>query len=298
MRGLAAALAAALALPVPARAFRQPALNYGATTISDGGPVPPGLYLVEYIQYADARSPRDSDGTPIPGGARVTALANLNQIFWLSERKILGAHPGVDLVLPLVALSGSGALGAAPLSANRGGPGDLVFGPALQWNGGSLLGRPLHSRVELLATLPTGVYDPAYAVNPGARHWTLEPYYAFTWAFAEAWTTSARLLYAVHGENPRLAAKPGRLFHLNYEVSRAVIPRLRLGAAGYFLRQLTDDRVAGARVADSKERAFAAGPALAYAGAGALFVLSHLENVFARNRFRTSRTTLQLVCKF
>ncbi|MBI4054782.1 MAG: transporter [Elusimicrobia bacterium] len=279
-------------------AFQQPPANFGVTSFLDGGPVPPGVYLVQYLQFADGREAIGSDGDPVPGGARSTALAGLTQIFYVTRFSLAGGALGLDMVIPVAAPTGDGFLGAVPVTSNTGGLGDIALGPALQWNHSSLLGRPLFHRLEVDAILPTGKYDTSFSANPGSNLLTLEPYYSFTWLFAPGWETSGRLLFAVHGRNDKTDIRPGPLFHLNYAVSRQVLPRWRLGASGYFLHQVRDDRVGDAASADSKERAFALGPGLVYSTPSVTFLVSHPVEFGVRNRFRGSRTTLQIIHRF
>lgn len=282
----------------PARAFNQPALNLGLTSLLDGGPVPPGFFLVEYIQHSRGARAVGDTGDAIAGGAEIGAVVNLHQAMYLSPRKLFGAHIGMDLVIPVVSANGKGALGPVVLTAHTPGLGDITIGPIFQWNNSRLLGRPFFQRFEFDVTLPTGKFDPAFSINPGAGILTLNPYYASSWLFAENWRTDIRLFYALHGENGRTRIRPGQAFHMNYALSYALLSNLHLGVSGYLLQQLTEDRIAGITSSASKERAVAIGPAFAYMGKGLMFVLSHPVDISVRNRFKGSRTTLQLIHRF
>ncbi|MBI4061625.1 MAG: transporter [Elusimicrobia bacterium] len=281
----------------PAWGFNQPPANLSATTFLDGG-APPGLYYLNYSIFTDGRRAVDKDGKTIDGGAQVDAFAQLHQLYYVADRKLLGAKLALDLLVPLVAVTAKGSLGAAPVTANTAGMGDLLAGLALQWDEASLLGRPLLQRFESDVTMPTGKYDKNFAANPGSNLWTTESYYSFVWFFAEKWETSLRLWHAYHTENPDTKVQPGQRAHFSWAVSRQVLPKLRLGAAGYALRQLADDKVAGVRQSDSRERVFAAGPGLVYQGGGLTAMLSHPVEFWGQNRFVGSRTTLQLIHRF
>lgn len=296
---MALPLAFAFFLPaVPAGAFNQPPVNLGATTFLDGGPAVPGHYLLEYFRFIDGTHAKDKDGRTISGGASFTATVALNQYVYVSPVSVLGGNLGLDLLVPIVSADVKGGFGPAPLTANTGGLGDLVVGPLLQWNGTTLLGKPFFQRFELTAILPTGKYDKNFSVNPGSNLFTFNPYYSFTWLFAQGWETSWRVLYAWHAENGAMLVQPGQILYANIALSKEVRPKLRLGVSGYALQQLTEDRVAGAAAVDSKERVFAAGPGLVYAPQGFLLMLSPHFEFGARNRFQGTRTTLQLLHKF
>ncbi|MEK7384724.1 MAG: transporter, partial [Elusimicrobiota bacterium] len=176
--------------------------------------------------------------------------------------------------------------------------GDLLAGAALQWDKAVLLGRPVFQRFESDVNMPTGKYDKTKSANPGMNLWTVDSYYSFVWLFADQWETSLRAWDAFHGENPDTKVMPGQRFHVNYAVSRAVLPKLRLGATGYVYRQTTDDKIAGVRQADSRERVLAVGPGLVYQGQGLTLMLSHPIEFGGQNRFVGSRTTLQAIHRF
>ena len=296
LRTVCAATALALTNS-PGWAFNQPPANLSATTFLDGG-APQGLYYLNYTIFSDGGRAVDKDGNAIPGGAQVNALAQLQQLYYLTDVTVLGGKLGLDLLVPVVAITAQGALGTIPVTANTAGLGDLISGLALQWDKGTLLGRPVFQRVESDVTMPTGKYDKTKAANPGMNIWTLDSYYSFVWLFADKWETSVRLWYAFNSQNPDTGIMPGQRAHTTYAVSREITPKLRLGAAGYVFRQTTDDKLAGARLPDSRERVFAAGPGLAYFGEGLTFMLSHPIEFGGQNRFVGSRTTLQLIHKF
>jgi hypothetical protein len=284
----------------PVWAFNQPPVNLSATTFVDGG-APPGLYFVNYTIFTEGRKALDNDGNTIPGAARVNVLVQLNQLYWHTNVHFLGGDLGIDMLLPVVSPSVRGGFGPFPLTANTAGLGDFAFGPALQWDKGSLAGRPFFQRIETAVTFPTGKYDKNISVNPGSNLLTVDSYYSFVWFFSQKWETSLRLWYAFHGENDDSAfgkVKPGQLLHINYAISREIAPRLRLGAAGYLLTQTTEDTVNGVKSQNSKERAMAVGPGLVYMGNGLTMMLSHPIEFGVRNRFQGSRTTLQLIHRF
>lgn len=279
-------------------AYQEPPVNLCATTFLDGGGVPAGFYYINYVQTTQGRSARDLDGKTIPGNGRVNVLANLHQFYYLSTLHVLGGQLAGQVLIPVVAPSAKGNIGPFPLTANTAGLGDLNVGPAIQWNNAKFLGRPFFQRAEVDFSLPTGKYSQDFGVNPGANLLTIDSYYAFTWIVDQNWETSARLWYAISGENHDTKIRPGNLFHMNYAVSRQVLPRWRLGAAGYFLEQMQDDKVDGTAVTGTKERAWALGPGLVYSGEGLIVMISHPEEFGVKNRFVGSRTTFELVHKF
>ena len=146
--------------------------------------------------------------------------------------------------------------------------------------------------------MPTGKYDKAYLANPGANLWSVDTYYSFVWIFADKWETSQRLWYGFSSENPATRVMPGQRTDYEFAVSREVAPSFRLGAAGYFFRQTTDDKIGGVRQPDSRERVAGIGPGIVYQGKALTFFLSHPIEFWGQNRFVGSRTTLQLLYRF
>jgi anthranilate 1,2-dioxygenase (deaminating, decarboxylating) large subunit len=293
-----ALLAMASAIPAPAFAFNERPLNLGATSIYDGGGAPPGLIWMPYVQFVDASKALDKDGKTIPGGGTFTALSYLNQFFYLSPLKFAGAFVGFNVIVPAAVTSAKGMIGPMPVTANTGGIGDPTFGAALQWNDTKLFGAPFFHRAEVDVFAPWGKYDQNYMINPGQNFTTVEGYYAFTMFLSQKLETSWRLHYTWNGENPATKVQAGPLFHVNYDASYEVLPKFRVGAAGYILQQLADDKLGGASLPDSEERVFGVGPVLGYITPGFMALVTHQEELGVRNRFQDSQTTLQIIYKF
>ena len=292
-----AALLAFLLFPSSGYAFNEPPMNLGMTSFLDGGGGPPGVYLLEYLQDDVGAAARDKNGNVIPGGARVSAITQLNQIFYMSPYKVMGGYLSLDLTLPVVAVTASGSVGPVPLTAGNAGVGDFYPGLALQWNEHTFLGRPFFHRVEGFATVPTGSYSPKNSASPGSNVLGAEFYHALTWEFAPKWETSWRVGYIFNQSNDALApsVRPGQAFHVNYALSREVSSDLRVGAAGYFMQQTTDDQIGGVSMPGTRERVAGLGPGLVYINQGLIAILSHEFEFAAENRFSGHRTTLQLI---
>jgi anthranilate 1,2-dioxygenase (deaminating, decarboxylating) large subunit len=301
---LLAALALGLA-GTPAPAFNQPPLNLGLTDILDGGPPGPGTYFTEYIQAYGSNHFKDSDGNDFPGSPEVANVLSMNQVVQVYKHKVLGGHPGATVLLPVVAISGSGSVGSPgpPVSTNPGVWGDLIVGPFLQWFDTKLLGRPFIHRLELDVVIPTGQYDSKYLVNPGSNIWTFEPYYAFTWFLTDKLSTSWRLMYDFHTENSDAFGghdvTPGQVFHFNYSLEYQVLKNFWASAAGYYLVQTTDDEINGQKDSDSKEQVFAVGPAVFWAVSPNFSMgLKTAWEMATENRPEGNRTTFRLTYKF
>ena len=313
-RGLAVLFVAVLFTGIhgtPARAFDQPLLNFGLTNVLDGAVPGPGTYFFEYVQIWQSGEFKDKDGNDIPGSPRVGFVLSMNQLAHISKTTVLGGNLGIDFLLPIGSLTAGGNFGPGgpPISANPGPIGDVIIGPFIQWFPHKLLGRPFLHRFELDVIVPTGHYDKKYTINPGANLWTIEPFYAFTWFLTPQLSTSWRIHYTYNTKNDDpwevlqslgiTEVKPGQAFHFNYSLEYEVVKNLRVAAAGYYLKQLTDTEFNGSNVSDRKEQVFAIGPAVHWiTKSGLVLALKTAFESSAENRPQGNRTTFRIIYKF
>lgn len=265
----------------PVLAYELPALNLGFTSFLDGAPpAGPGWYVQQYVQlYRDGKL-KNADGKdlrlPTPRGlekADVDVNAGLTQVVYQSDQPLLwGGKWGVNAMLPYANFDFDPGDNFV-LSANSGGLGDLLIGPFLQWD--PIMGpngpKFMH-RVEFQMIFPTGKYDSDDALNPGSNFFSFNPYWSATAFITPKWTASWRLHYLWNAKNeapwaPLMAddSQAGQAAHVNFASAYEVLPkRLRLGINGYYLKQLTDSKVDGKHLRDSKEQVLGIGPGLVY----------------------------------
>lgn len=299
-----------LLLAASAHAYEQPAVNLGFTSFLDGGPpAGPGVYFSQYLQYWNSDSFKDHKGEDLPpaalSGEELDAWISLSQLIYMSDQTVLwGGKWGMDLIVPVVSLDLSHDGSPAPPQDNGTGIGDILVGPFLQWDPvmGSKSPIFMH-RVEFQVTLPTGKYDEDKQLNPGSNTYTFNPYWAGTLFVTPKWTASTRIHYLWSGENtgdPRGDVQAGQAIHANFATAYEVIPKsLRIGLNGYYLQQITNSKVDGSDIPDSKERVFGIGP-------GVLWSLSQDDHFFlntyveshAQNRPEGVRANLRWVHHF
>lgn len=270
-----------------------PPLNLGNTNFVDGRALP-GIMFQQTLIGAGADSFRDNSGDRQAVPDELSTLALATQLAWLSEHKLLGAHWGAEFILPLVHVD----LQITPaLGSSRTGFGDLFLSPlVLQWPEQELLGRPLWQRLNVNVSVPVGSYQSSRMANPGTNTYRINPHYAVTWMATDQWEVSARLHYLWNGRNADpadgLAAdstRAGQAVHTNFAISRQVRPGLRLGLAGYHLRQISDDRIDGRSRPGSREQVVGLGPGMRFQrGPQVLFVHAYHETA-VRNRPRRNQ---------
>lgn len=282
---------AMLALVTPAAWGQvQPSVNLGFTSFLDGAPpAGPGFYFQEYVQYYHASEFRGADGASSLALDDLDAWVSLNQFIYQSDRPVLlGGKWGIDVILPLVSLD-SDPGNAGFLTDNGAGVGDLLIGPYLQWD--PIMGKDgpvfMH-RIELQNILPTGKYSDEDPINPGSNHYSFNPYWAATWFVTPRWEASWRLHYLWNAKNNDPwegfgvdDAQAGQAIHLNFATSFELMPKkLRLGVNGYYLKQITDMKLNGHRISDSREQVLGIGP-------GLVWHLSQDDHLFFNAYFET-----------
>ena len=256
-----------LLMPISGQAYDLPSVNLGFTSFMDGGPpAGPGLYFTQYLQRWTSDDYTDDDGDNLFGGLGdedLEAWISLTQFIYQSDQTVLaGGKWGLDVIVPYVFLDASYDI-AGP-EDNGDGLGDLLVGPFLQW--GPIMGangpRFMH-RIELQCILPTGKYDDDKELNPGSNFFSFNPYWAGTLFITPQWTVSTRIHYLWNAKNddPNRAygaaddTQAGQAVHLNFATAYQVLPMLRVGLNGYYLKQITDLKVDGDSVPKTDRKA-------------------------------------------
>ncbi|MCP1117978.1 SphA family protein [Robbsia andropogonis] len=288
-----------------------PTVNLGFTSFLDGAPpAGPGWYGTQYLEYYTASRVNDNAGNKVGlPKQNIDIFAGLTQLVYLSRFKFAGAQPGIDVLLPWVASAHTDdGLGNVALNS-RPGFGDLLFGPFIQFNPVMGANGPRFvQRFEFQIIAPTGAYDPSKAVNPGSGFWSLDPYWAATLWLTPKWSISWRLHYLWNAKNNRPlqslgndvdTSQAGQALHANFATEYAVMPNLRIGLNGYWLRQITDLKVNGQNVSGQREAVWAIGPGVMYSFSKHDHVMFNAYfEANARNRPEGSRVVLRYVHHF
>jgi anthranilate 1,2-dioxygenase (deaminating, decarboxylating) large subunit len=284
---------------VPAQAYDLPGLNLGFTSFVDGGPpAGPGFYYQQYVTYFTSDDFKDSNGDsllPSFADEEVTLFILLFQGIYQSNTEIplIKGKWGMDVIVPFVFTDISyGTDNPFFPQDNAAGFGDVLVGPFIQWD--PIMGKDgpiMLNRIEFQFLLPTGKYDSDKQLNPGSNFFSFNPYWSATLFLMPKLTLSWRLHYLWNAENndPNIVFGPfaddsqaGQAIHLNFASAYEVLEkRLRLGVNGYFLKQITDTKVNGRDVPDSKEQVFAIGP-------GAVYHFSQNDHLFFNAYFETT----------
>jgi len=296
-----------------AHAYDLPSVNLGFTSFMDGGPpAGPGLYVSQYFQYYSSEQFTDHKGNNLlPGNADedLNVYVSLTQVIYQSDQAaVFGGKWGLNLIVPLVSFDlDYGNNGPYP-EDNGSGLGDLTVGPFLQWDPIMGANGPLFMhRIEFQFLLPTGKYDSDKELNPGSNFFSFNPYWAATLFLAPQWTVSTRIhyLYNFKNNDPNRAypgandTQAGQAVHANFATSYGVLPDLRLGINGYYLKQFTDLEVDGDSIQDTREQVLGIGPGLLWSiSKDAFLFLNVYFETLAENRPEGERYNLRFVYHF
>lgn len=299
-----------------AQAYDLPAVNLGLTTFLDGGPpAGPGFYLSQYFQYWTSDNFKDKDGKdllPSFADEDLDVWISLTQFIYQSDQKIfLDGKWGMNLIIPIVYIDLE--MNNNILEDNSGGLGDILVGPFIQWDPVMGENGPIFMhRIELQMLFPTGKYDDDKELNPGSNIFYFNPYWSGTLFITPKWTTSVRFHYLWNAKNDNPIkllygnaddTQAGQALHANFTMAYQVLPMLRLGINGYYLKQITDNKVDGHDLSNGtgggKERVLGIGP-------GGAFHFSKEDHLFfnlyfesdAQNRPEGTRFNLRWVHHF
>jgi hypothetical protein len=139
-------------------------------------------------------------------------------------------------------------------------------------------GRPIYSqRFELTFIAPAGKFDWDKDLNQGSGYWSVNPYWAATWFPYSKWELTWRAHYLYNFETSEIATsliptvrelfkdgQAGQAAWVNFTLGYALSERFSVGLTGYYLKQLTDDKLNGRSYIGGKEEALYMGPGFHY----------------------------------
>ncbi|HEU0197477.1 MAG TPA: transporter [Nevskiaceae bacterium] len=301
----AAALAAGLAMTSTAYAtegsdqYPMGAENWGSALVP-----PPGPYLVNYMLYYGAAL-KDGGGNTVPD-SHLSVLVDAPRFIYVMPQRLLGAAWAMHFILPIERQQ----LKLAGASGTQTGIGNATFDPIiLAWNVGSF-----HPTVGLDIDMPTGTYhkgDVWTTLSPG-RYWTFEPIVDMTYLSDSGWEVTTKFMYDFNTADHDYAGpagvgryKSGQDWHVDYLVGKHFGP-WAVGVAGYYYRQVQNDRINGDVVAalpglwstGRRGRELAYGPTVSYTTPSHMeFVLNWQHESYVQNRFSGNRFWFKIITR-
>ena len=239
---------------------------------------PPGMYGMVFGQHYRTDTVKDNDGNTIPiPGFKVTATAVVPRLIWVTGQQIAGASLGFHAILPVVSLD----VNVPGASQSKTGIGDMVFGPALGWHHSP----NLHSVLALDFFAPTGGYKRTDIANIGRNYWAVHAIAGVSYIDPNGLNADAKVMFGLNAKNKDTDYRSGNEFIVDYDAGWGLGNGWVVGAGGYLYQQLSDDKQAGATVANNKGRALAIGPSIKYdSGKGWFLTLKYQTETAVRNR--------------
>jgi hypothetical protein len=275
---LLAGMCAALSQSVHATEGGSDTIGEGAEAFFAGALPPAGLYGILYYTHYHANQFSDSHGNSAVPGFKLDADVVIPRLVYMTNLQLLGGRYGAYALLPMEHL----ALDAGGASFDRTNLGDLIASPfMIAWGEGSL-----RTVAALEFVFPTGQYDKNSPLNTGKNYYTIRPIFGVSWFPITGLEVSAKFTYSFNTTNTATDYHSGQLFHFDYGASYAITTKARLGIAGYFVKQTTDDTQNGASVNGDgfRGQAFAIGPGFRYEFAKWSVDVRAVKELFVRNR--------------
>jgi hypothetical protein len=311
-----AALAAAVLAAGPAGATETaiPVTPSGGTDVNQALLPAPGLYgAFITLPFNQAGRLYDVNGKAAPdsGNVRFSIPTIALGLSYVYPVKVFGGAIESSLVLPF-AFQTYG-IGTSPDGHNTG-VGDL-YADLLTWSrhvdGTELSGGPNNSGLTVAAgmamKMPTGAYSRKNPINVGNNVFVFVPNAAATYTargipgVGDDTQFSTKVFYGVPTQNPASRYQSGNVMAVDFSASEA-IGRLRLGFAGTFSNQTTDDRLPdGTTPPDGKKfQQLQVGPVMTYAIPNTPVALKfkYLRTIYVRNDIDDQFLLASLAMKF
>jgi hypothetical protein len=269
-----------------AQEVKLPAVNLGETSFEDGFALP-GWFLQEFPDFYLADELRDGNGNEVPGSSRLTTYSSTTHIAYISTDQVLGGWLCAELLQTVVDVD----LKTNGTTLRASGLADLEIGPGIQWVPKKIGSGVFVHRFILDFSEPTGSYSDKRPVNIGNHSVVINPYYAATYEAGKVeFSTRLHYLWSSTNEDPFVGfgirdSQAGQAVHANFSVSYEEWKNVRVGFNGYWLQQVTDDKVNGVAVPNSRERTVGLGPGIQIHSQNMWYNLHAYQETDVRNRF-------------
>jgi hypothetical protein len=251
-----------------------------------GAVPPPGYYFINYFLYYHADEFNNKNGDNVDKKFDLDVVANTFRFIYITKQKIFGGYWGVHMFVPIVYQDVT-----PPFSGRNDtqtGLGDIIVDPfILSWHS-----KNWHFATGIDIYMPTGRYDKDDLANTSRNYWTFEPIVAFTYLSDFGLEVSSKFMYDINTNNPDTDYRSGQEFHFDYTVGYK-IQNWNVGVAGYYYKQMTNDKINGEKVTfpdflgfedGFKGQAIAVGPAIKYNYRNMSFTLKYLWETEVKHR--------------
>lgn len=231
---------------------------------------PPGTYGMVYAGHMEFDKVRNSSGNTVsPPDFNIKVNVVSPRLIWVTPTMVGGASLAFHAIVPLL----DSKITAGGNSQSKSGIGDITLGAALGWHHS----QSLHTLLALDVFAPTGDYNKNDMMNLGRNHWAIQPLYGVSYINPTGFNADLKAMYTFNFRNNDSAQgngkyQDGQEFILDYAAGYGLGNGWTLGVGGYYLKQVTNDKLDGVSVANSKAQSFALGPSVRYDSGKGWFV--------------------------
>ena len=271
----------------------------GSVGLKSGSQPPPHLYVVAPLLYVyNTDDVRDRNGDKLPIDADITTQAFGAGFNWVTKKKILGAHYGMEVLFPL---GMNNRIQGTEIDANPGaGLTDTLIEPLqLGWH---------FKRADAVAGyaifVPTGRYTDGAQNNTGLGMWAQEISFGTTVYLNEAKQYHAATLVSFDFQSKKedSETKVGNAMNLEGGVGADFLQGgLTVGLNYFSMMKLTEDRIEGFPqiLIRGKNKVFGLGPEVSLAIAKNNVIYGFLKvnyqwEVYARTNTKGSMATIMM----
>jgi hypothetical protein len=288
---LAAILSVASLCRVEAAESGNTQYGPGASQFYAGAfPPIPGFYFLSQTSYYYADRMNDSNGNKLPIDLKVRTAVETMRVLYVSPWDFAGGQIVGQFVVPVLNID----LDIANQSAHETNFADFTGTLGVSWH----LDQKNSIVLGMDMGMPTGHYNVNNSANAGVNHWSFQPTIGYHYSDPEGLEigTTARLIF--NTKNNATDYTSGTQFVWDYAVGWN-IKQWRVGAVGYYMDQLTDDRGPTAPADGHRTKAFAIGPSVSYSFTPALQIsASWQKEIMAENHTEGDTVWFNVATKF
>jgi hypothetical protein len=272
LTGLTFSTGAVYAAEQPADRSRVAFFTLGAGHL----PKPDSHTLLANYLYNDWDTLTDKHGDDRPGFNKVDSKSRGMALGYLrvTDKKLFGADYAYSFVVPYFDVTIDHELningnGVPVQGSHKDWVGLFVSPLMLEWRG-----QEFNQNFRLNFGIPLVKYDEDNPANVARDYYSAEAVYHYTYNFLPTWDWSLGLSYQynfenIHNKHPQVPGPDGKyqngdMFTFNTAVGKN-FGLVSVGAAGYWIEQLRNDTIDGAKVEGQKQRTVGVGPVVSIA---------------------------------
>jgi hypothetical protein len=254
---------AALVMSCGAKAMEAPSVypmgiaNFGVAVVP-----PPGFYMVESLGHVELESVRNNSGDPVPAIRNFSTKLEIlsTRVNWVPGTVLLGGRLLFAAVLPIAHIDSTRTAGAVTVAGRKSGTLDLTVNAGLAYD----LTSNLKGVLGLSIYAPTGTYSIHDPVNLGKNHWAIEPMGALSYVNRVGLNADVTGGLIFNAKNRASGYTSGTELHFDYALGWAFGNGLTVGLAGFYWKQIDDDRSRIGTIRNNRAEVLAVGPVVKY----------------------------------